>query len=235
MARTGAKIMARILILSTASKTFGTTDQPTGVWYEELATPYYAFADAGHEVVVVTLGGQPIPIDPNSDATGDDAPASVTRFRADPAATALLSAPGKLEDQDIASFDALYIPGGHGAMYDLADSDLVGKLIGTAWDHGKIVASVCHGPAAFAKAVDANGTPIVKGRKVSAFTNAEETAVGLAEAVPFALETRLRDLGAVFEGGPDWAPYSVADGRLVTGQNPASSDSAAQKVLALLA
>lgn len=226
--------MARILILSTASEVLGETGKPTGVWYEELATPYYAFTDAGHEVTLVTLGGKAVPIDPNSDATGEDAPASVSRFRDDEAASALLAAPAKLEDQDIASYEALYIPGGHGAMYDLAESDLVAEVIGKAWDQGKIVASVCHGPAAFAKATDADGAPIVKGRKVSAFTDSEENAVGLADTVPFLLETRLRELGAEFEGGADWQPHSVADGRLVTGQNPASSEGAAEKVLALL-
>ncbi|MCE0505878.1 type 1 glutamine amidotransferase domain-containing protein [Roseivivax sp. GX 12232] len=226
--------MARILILSTASDVLGETGKSTGVWYEELATPYYAFLDAGHEVTLVTLGGKSVPIDPNSDATGEDAPASVTRFREDATATARLEAPGKLEDQDIAEYDALYIPGGHGAMYDLAESDLVAKVIGSAWDQGKVVASVCHGPAAFSKAVDASGAPIVKGRKVSAFTDSEERGVGLAEAMPFLLESRLRELGADFEGVEDWQPHAVADGRLVTGQNPASSEGAAEKVLALL-
>ena len=226
--------MARILILSTASDVLGETGKPTGVWYEELATPYYAFLDAGRQVKLVTLGGKAVPIDPNSDVTGDDAPASVTRFRADPEATALLENPGKLEDEDVTTYDALYIPGGHGAMYDLATSDLVAKVIGTAWDNGKVVASVCHGPAAFAKAVDANGDPIVKGHKVSAFTDSEERGVGLADAVPFLLETRLRELGANFESVADWQPHAVADGRLVTGQNPASSEAAAEKVLALL-
>ncbi|WP_420328903.1 type 1 glutamine amidotransferase domain-containing protein [Mameliella sp.] len=226
--------MARILILSTASDVLGETGKPTGVWYEELATPYYAFLDAGHQVKLVTLGGKAVPIDPNSDVTGDDAPASVTRFRADAEATELLENPGKLEDEDVTTYDALYIPGGHGAMYDLATSDLVAKVIGTAWDNGKVVASVCHGPAAFAQAVDANGDPIVRGRKVSAFTDSEEHGVGLADAVPFLLETRLRELGANFESVADWQPHAVADGRLVTGQNPASSEAAAEKVLALL-
>ena len=226
--------MARILILSTASDVLGETGKPTGVWYEELATPYYAFTDAGHEVTLVTLGGEEVPIDPNSDVTGEDAPASVTRFRADDAATALLAAPAKLEDQDIAAFDALYIPGGHGAMYDLAESDLVAEVVGKAWDQGKVVASVCHGPAAFSKAVDASGAPIVKSRKVSAFTDSEERGVGLAEAMPFLLESRMRELGAAFESVDDWQPHSVADGKLVTGQNPASSEGAADKVLALL-
>jgi putative intracellular protease/amidase len=226
--------MARILILSTASDVLGDTGKPTGVWYEELATPYYAFLDAGHEVTLVTLGGKAIPIDPNSDATGDDAPASVTRFRADAKATALLKTPGRLEDEDVTAYDALYIPGGHGAMFDLAESDVAAKAIGKAWDSGKVVASVCHGPAAFANALDANGDPIVKGRKVSAFTDSEERAVGLVEAVPFLLETRLRELGAEFESAGDWQPHAVVDGRLVTGQNPASSEAAADKVLALL-
>lgn len=226
--------MARILILSTASDVLGDTGNPTGVWYEELTTPYYAFHDAGHEVRLVTLDGKAIPIDPNSDASGDDAPASVTRFRADGQATAMLHNPGRLQDEDVTAYDALYIPGGHGAMFDLAESDLAAKAIGAAWDSGNVVASVCHGPAAFSKAVDANGDPIVKGRKVSAFTDSEEQGVGLAEAVPFLLETRLRGLGAEFESVDDWQPHAVVDGRLVTGQNPASSQAAAEKVLALL-
>ncbi len=226
--------MARILILSTAADVLGDTGNPTGVWYEELASPYYAFLDAGHDVTLVTLGGRPVPIDPNSDVTGEDAPASVTRFRADAVATALLKAPGRLEDEDVTFYDALYIPGGHGAMFDLAESPLAATAIGTAWDSGKIVASVCHGPAAFRMVVDANGVPIVKGRKVTAFTNSEEEAVGLTKAVPFLLETTLRTLGADFQGVDDWRPYAVADGRLVTGQNPASSEAAAQKVLELL-
>ncbi len=226
--------MARILILSTAADVLADTGKPTGVWYEELSSPYYAFLDAGHDVTLVTLGGKAIPIDPNSDVTGDDAPASVTRFRADADATALLEQPGRLEDQDVTAFDALYIPGGHGAMFDLAQSALAASAIGKAWDSGKIVASVCHGPAAFAKVVDANGDSIVKGRKVTAFTDSEEAAVGLVEAVPFLLETKLRELGADFECVDDWQPYAVVDGRLVTGQNPASSEDAAQKVLALL-
>lgn len=226
--------MAQILILSTATDSLGSTGNSTGVWYEELATPYYAFTDAGHNVTLVTLGGRPVPIDPNSDVSGDDAPASVDRFRNDPAATALLSKPGKLEDQKVSDYDAVYIPGGHGAMWDLAESDLVATFLGRAWDAGKVVASVCHGPAAFSKVRDVNGDPIVKGRKVSAFTDSEENSVGLADAVPFLLETRLRELGAVFEGVADWQPHSVADGKLITGQNPASSEGAAQKVLALL-
>ncbi|WP_417741941.1 type 1 glutamine amidotransferase domain-containing protein [Salipiger sp.] len=226
--------MARILILSTASDSLGDTGKPTGVWYEELAAPYYAFLDAGHEVTLVTLGGKAVPIDPNSDVTGDDAPAPVTRFRADETAQAVIKSPAKLEDADLTAYDALYIPGGHGAMYDLAESDLVAKAIGSAWDSGKVVASVCHGPAAFAKVVDANGESIVKGRKVTAFTDSEERAVGLADEVPFLLETKLRELGAIFENVDDWQPHAVTDGKLVTGQNPASSEAAAKQVLALL-
>ncbi|NIZ09505.1 type 1 glutamine amidotransferase domain-containing protein [Pseudooceanicola sp. HF7] len=226
--------MARILILSTAADALGDTGNPTGVWYEELASPYYAFLDSGHEVTLVTLGGKPVPIDPNSDVTGDEAPASVTRFREDAEATALLAKPGRLEDEDVTAYDVLYIPGGHGAMFDLAESAEAAKVIGNAWDSGKIVASVCHGPAAFANVVDANGDPIVKGRKVTAFTDSEEEAVGLTKAVPFLLETKLRELGAEFESVGDWQPHAVADGRLVTGQNPASSEAAAKKVLELL-
>lgn len=226
--------MAKILILSTAHDAMGETGKKTGVWYEELATPYYAFTDAGHEVHVATLDGSAIPIDPNSDETGADAPESVIRFRGDDAAQSVLNAPAKLSNFTPESVDAVYIPGGHGAMWDLAESDALAAFLRDAWEAGKVVASVCHGPAAFVNFRDANGEPVVKGRKVAAFTDSEENAVGLADVVPFLLETRLRELGAEFDGVADWQPHAVADGKLVTGQNPASSGPAADLVLKAL-
>ncbi|MHA3977537.1 type 1 glutamine amidotransferase domain-containing protein [Halovulum sp. GXIMD14794] len=226
--------MAKILILSTAHEAMGETGKKTGVWYEELATPYYAFTDAGHDVHVATLDGSAIPIDPNSDETGADAPESVTRFRGDDAAQSALNAPAKLSDFTPESVDAVYIPGGHGAMWDLAESDALAAFLRDAWEAGKVVASVCHGPAAFVNFRDAKGEPVVKGRKVAAFTDSEENAVGLADVVPFLLETRLRELGAEFDGVADWQPHAVADGKLVTGQNPASSGPAADLVLKAL-
>lgn len=226
--------MAKILILSTAHDAMGETGKKTGVWYEELATPYYAFQDAGHEVHVATLDGSPIPIDPNSDETGQDAPESVTRFRGDQQAQSALEAPRKLAEFTAGGIDAVYIPGGHGAMWDLAESDQLAGFLRDAWESGKIVASVCHGPAAFVNFRDAAGAPVVKGRKVAAFTDSEESAVGLADVVPFLLETRLRELGPEFDGIADWQPHAVADGRLITGQNPASSGPAADLVLKAL-
>jgi putative intracellular protease/amidase len=227
--------MAKILILSTATSQMGGSGKPTGVWFEELATPYYVFRDAGHEVTVATLGGKTIPIDPNSDATGDDAPASVARFRDDRQAMATLEAPSDLGKLDPADFHAVYVPGGHGAMWDLAESEEAARFLSAAWNGGKVVASVCHGPAAFVEVRDADGEHLVKGRTVSAFTDSEERGVGLDGAVPFLLESRLRDQGAVFESAADWQPHAVADGRLITGQNPASSAPAAKLVLEALA
>lgn len=226
--------MAKILILSTAHDAMGDTGKKTGVWYEELATPYYAFRDADHEVHVATLDGSPIPIDPNSDETGEDAPASVTRFRADPQAQKVLEAPAKLDDFSAESVDAVYIPGGHGAMWDLVKSDALAAFLRDVWEGDKVVASVCHGPAAFVHFRDAAGEPVVSGRKVAAFTNSEEDAVGLSDVVPFLLETTLRDLGAKIDSVEDWQPHAVADGKLITGQNPASSGPAAELVLKAL-
>ncbi len=222
--------MSKILILSTAHAALGETGNRTGVWLEELAAPYYALKDAGHEITVATLGGKPIPVDPNSEPQGDGADA---RFKKDGAAMALLDAPASLSDQQPADFDAVLIPGGHGAVWDLAASDEVAQFLSAAWEQGKVLASVCHGPAAFV-GVEVGGEPLVKGRKVSAFTDSEEKGTGLETVVPFLLETRLRELGADFQPGPDMEPKAVQDGRLISGQNPMSSDRVAELLIAQL-
>lgn len=226
--------MADILIISTAHDRLGDTGNKTGVWFEELAKPYFCFRDAGHAVTLATLEGREIPIDPNSDLRGDDAPEAVTRFREDGDAMKRLKSPTRLADHAPEDFDAIFIPGGHGAMWDLADSDQLAEHLGKAWAAGKILASVCHGPAAFVNLRESDGRPVVDGRKLTAFSDSEEEAAGLTDAVPFLLESRLRDLGARFEAGEDWKPKAVAHGRLVTGQNPASSGSAADLVLGML-
>lgn len=222
--------MSKILILSTAHAELGDTGNKTGVWLEELAVPYYALKDAGHDVTVATIGGAPIPVDPNSEPEGDGADA---RFEADEAAMEILSSPAALSEQDPSAFDAVFVPGGHGAVWDLAASDEVARFLSAAWADGKVLASVCHGPAAFV-GVEADGRPLVKGRKVSAFTDSEEEGTGLKDVVPFLLETRLRELGADFQPGPDMEPKAVEDGRLITGQNPMSSGKVAELLVARL-
>lgn len=169
-------------------------------------------------------------MDPNSEPQGDGADA---RFKKDAAAMALLEAPASLSDQRSGDFDAVFIPGGHGAVWDLASSDEVAQFLSAAWEKGKVLASVCHGPAAFV-GVEVNGEPLVKGRKVSAFTDSEEKGTGLEAVVPFLLETRLRELGADFQPGPDMEPKAVQDGRLISGQNPMSSDKVAELLIAQL-
>lgn len=219
--------MSKVLILSTAHGQMGDTGNKTGVWLEELAVPYYALKDAGHEVVVASIGGATIPVDPNSEPEGDDANETAKKFRNNADDMALLENPQSLADQNAADYDAVFVPGGHGAVWDLASSTDVAEFLSEAWSKDKVLASVCHGPAAFVGVHDGDA-PLVKGRKVAAFTDSEEEATGLQEVVPFLLETRLRELGADMQIGADWQPKAVADGRLITGQNPMSSEEVAK-------
>lgn len=220
----------KILIVLTSHARIGETGHTTGVWLEELTTPYYAFIDAGAEVDLASIGGGAVPIDPNSMAE-QDRPESVVRFFDDQVSQHKLGHSLKLEDLSAAPYDAVFLPGGHGTMWDLPESTALAELLTSAFAAGKVVAAVCHGPAGLVNARSPDGTPLVAGRKVSAFTNSEEEAAGLTQAVPFLLETRLRDLGALYESGPDFEPHAVRDGKLVTGQNPASSSRVAQLVL----
>lgn len=218
----------RILMVLTSTARMGTDGEPTGLWLEEFTTPYWAFVDAGAEVTVASTAGGKVPVDPRSLAD-EPPPESVARLRAE--------APGLLDDTaavdvlDPLAYDAVFLPGGHGTMWDLPRSAALAGLIGAAWRNGKVVAAVCHGPAGLIAARDAEGEPLVAGRRVTAFTNAEERAAGLAEAVPFLLESQLAEQGALFEAADPFQPHAIADGRLITGQNPASSGPAAQLVL----
>jgi putative intracellular protease/amidase len=224
----------RVLIVATSHARMGETQTPTGLWVEELAVPYYRFLDAGLEVVLASpLGGQ-APLEPKSiKPTGENDPAS-ERFLADPAARAVTAATLRLSELDAAEFDAVFFPGGHGTMWDLPVDASVRAAVEAAEAAGKVIAAVCHGPAGLVTALRPDGQPLVAGRRVTAFTNAEEDAVGLSDVVPFLLETRLRELGGVFHAGPDWQPHAVRDGRLITGQNPASSAAVADHVLQAL-
>lgn len=225
----------RILMILTSSATMGTGGEPTGLWFEELATPFTTFVDAGAAVALASIAGGPAPIDPRSlKPKGENAP-SVERFLADAAASAALAAPLPLSDAAAEDYDAVFLPGGHGTMWDLPRSDALAGLLGTAWAAGRVVAAVCHGPAGLVRATDGTGAPLVRGRRVTAFSDSEERAVGLADQVPFLLETRLRDLGARYERAADFQPFALSDGRLVTGQNPASSALTARLTLDALA
>ena len=223
----------KILMVLTSHDQLGDTGKKTGFWLEEFAAPYYAFKDAGADVTLVSpQGGQP-PLDPKSDEP--DAQTDATRrFKADAQAQAALAHTGKLSELSGKGFDALFYPGGHGPLWDLAeDADSI-KLIESMAAAGKIVSAVCHAPGVLRHVKTANGTPLVQGKKVTGFTNTEEAAVQLTNIVPFLVEDMLVKNGGQYSKGADWAPYVVIDDKLITGQNPASSEPAALAVLRLL-
>jgi putative intracellular protease/amidase len=223
----------KILMVLTSHDDLGDTGNKTGFWLEEFAAPYYVFRDAGAEITLASpKGGQP-PLDPNSD--GEDAQTNATRrFKADDAAQAALARTVALSDVAAEEFDAIFYPGGHGPLWDLAEDSDSKALIEAFAAKGRPVGAVCHAPAVFRHTKGADGTPLVSGKTVTGFTNTEEEAVGLTGVVPFLVEDMLRDNGADYQRGDDWGSFVVADGTLVTGQNPASSEEAAKRLLALL-
>ena len=222
-----------ILMVLTSHDRLGDTGKKTGFWLEEFAAPYYVFKDAGAESTLASpRGGQP-PLDPKSDEPEAQTEAT-TRFRTDAASSAALARTLPLAAVDPSRFDAVFYPGGHGPMWDLAESDESARLIESFARADKPVAAVCHAPAALRHVKGTDGRPLVDGKQVTGFTNSEEEGVGLTHVVPFLLEDMLRQAGAQFVRGPDWQPHVVTDGRLVTGQNPASSEAAARALLALL-
>ncbi|RZQ55753.1 type 1 glutamine amidotransferase domain-containing protein [Pseudidiomarina tainanensis] len=220
----------KILMVLTSHEQLGDSGHKTGFWAEEFAAPYYAFKDAGAEVVLASpKGGQP-PIDPNSEQSDAQTNATVRLFE-DEAAMDQLANTLKLSEVTADKFDAIFYPGGHGPLWDLSQDPLSIGLIQQFWEQEKPVAAVCHAPAVLINAKTPAGEPIVKGRKVSGFTNSEEAAVGLTEVVPFLLEDKLKELGGLYEKVDDWKPYAVVDGNLITGQNPASSETVAEALL----
>ena len=222
-----------ILMVLTSHDQLGDTGKKTGFWLEEFAAPYYVFKDAGANITVVSpAGGQP-PLDPSSDAPDSQTDAT-RRFKADSAAQAVLAHTGKLADVSGADFDALFYPGGHGPLWDLAEDALSIKLIESMAAAGKTVSAVCHAPGVLKNVKAADGSPLVKGKKVTGFTNTEEAAVKLTDIVPFLVEDMLTKNGGLYSKGADWQPYVVTDGKLITGQNPASSEAAAHAVLSQL-
>ena len=223
-----------ILMVLTSHDRLGDTGKKTGFWLEEFAAPYYVFKDAGAEITIASpKGGQP-PLDPKSDEL--DAQTDATRrFRGDPAATAALAATHVLAEITVADFDAVFYPGGHGPLWDLATDAHSIALIEEALAHDTPVGLVCHAPGVLKNVHAVDGSPLIKGRKVAGFTNGEEAAVGLTDVVPFLVEDMLKAEGGEYSKGPDWSSYAVEDGQLITGQNPASSAEVAQRLLARLA
>lgn len=223
----------KILMVLTSHDKLGETGKKTGFWLEEFAAPYYVFKDAGAEITLASpKGGQP-PLDPTSDA--EDAQTEATkRFKADEAAQQELAQTTVLSTVSAEGFDAIFYPGGHGPLWDLAEDADSKALIETFAISDRPIGAVCHAPAVFKHPKGPDGKALVTGRKVTGFTNTEEAAVGLTDVVPFLVEDMLKSNGGVYEKAADWASFVVTDGKLVTGQNPASSNEAARKLLSLL-
>lgn len=225
--------MKKVLMVLTSHDQLGDTGRKTGFWLEELAAPYYAFQDAGADIVLASpAGGQP-PLDPKSNEPSSQTDAT-RRFDADPAATAQLADTVKLDSVDPVAFDTVFYPGGHGPLWDLAEDRHSIALIESFLGAGKPVALVCHAPGVLRHVKTPDGRPLVEGKRVTGFTNTEEAGVGLTDIVPFLVEDELKAKGGVYSKGDDWGPYVVRDGLLITGQNPASSAEAARLLLEAL-
>jgi putative intracellular protease/amidase len=223
----------KILMVLTSHDQLGNTGKKTGFWLEEFAAPYYAFKDAGAQLTLASpKGGQP-PLDPKSDEP--DAQTDATeRFRKDSAAQSALASTVLLSSVKAGDYDAIFYPGGHGPLWDLAEDKHSVALIEAFYNAGKPVAAVCHAPGVLRHARSADGQPLVKGKQVTGFTNSEEDAVQLTDVVPFLVEDELKAKGGIFSKGPDWASHVLTDGLLLTGQNPASSQATAEALLAKL-
>jgi putative intracellular protease/amidase len=219
-----------ILMVLTSHFRLGNTEKLTGYWLEEFAAPYYVFKDAGADVTIASpMGGKP-PLDPKSDEPSAQTDAT-RRFKQDAAAQNALANTTPLKNVSATGFDAVFYPGGHGPVWDLTENAYSIKLIEAMLAAHKTVAAVCHAPSVFRHVKDADGNSVVKNKRVTGFSNSEESAVGLSDVVPFLLEDMLVKEGAQFSKGPDWEAYVVSDGLLVTGQNPASSELVASTLL----
>jgi len=224
----------KILMVLTSHDTLGNTGRKTGFWLEELAAPYYAFKDAGAEIVLASpKGGQP-PLDPKSNEPSFQTELT-RRFEGDAAAKAQLASTVRLDSVKSRDFDTVFYPGGHGPMWDLAEDQHSIELIESFCAAGKPVALVCHAPGALRHVKTRDGKPLVQGKKVTGFTDTEEEAVGLTKVVPFLVEDELKAKGGIFSKTEDWGVHVVTDGLLITGQNPASSGPAAKVLLETLA
>ncbi len=222
-----------LLMVLTSHSELGNTGYKTGFWIEEFAAPYYIFKDAGAEITLASpKGGQP-PVDPKSAEPSNQTDAT-KRFDADKVLQQSLAHTKKLSDVSADDFNAVFYPGGHGPLWDLTtDNDSI-QLIEKFLKNNKPVAAVCHAPAVLLHVKDESDDPFIEGKKVTGFTNSEEEAVQLAKVVPFLLEDELKSKGGIYSKKEDWASYVVTDGLLITGQNPASSKEAAEKLLELL-
>jgi putative intracellular protease/amidase len=225
--------MKKVLFVLPSHDQLGNTGKKTGFWLEEFASPFYEFIDNGYDVTIASpKGGQP-PVDPKSNLE-EWQTESTRRFQKDKSAQEKLANTLVLSQVSANDYDALFLPGGHGPMWDLSVDKNLKKLVEDFYFGRKIVTAVCHGPAGLLQATDKDGNSIFKDKKVTGFTNNEEVAVQLDKVVPFLLEDRMKELGGKFEEGENFKPFVVSDGQLITGQNPASSFLAAKKVIEIL-
>ena len=225
--------MKKVLFVLTSHEDLGNTGEKTGFWIEEFAAPYYLLKDKGVDLTLASpKGGQP-PIDPKSDAPDAQTPATI-RYKSDAETQKALSQTHKLSEVSQADYDAVFYPGGHGPLWDLAEDKDSIALIESFIKNNKTVAAVCHAPAVFRHTKNENGKPLVDGKKVTGFTNTEEEAVQLTDIVPFLVEDMLKENGGIYSKKGDWESYTVEDGLLITGQNPASSEAVAEILLGRL-
>ncbi len=220
----------KILFVLTSHDQLGNTGEKTGFWIEEFASPYYYLVDKGVEVTLASPnGGQP-PIDPTSDKPENQTESTI-RFKADKELQEKLSKTHKLSEVSSEDYDAVFYPGGHGPLWDLAESETSAKLIESFYNSNKPVSFVCHAPAALKHVKNSDGEPLVKGKKVTGFTNTEEELVKLTDVVPFLVEDMLKENGGIYSKKGDFEEYALEDGLLITGQNPASSEKVAEILL----
>jgi putative intracellular protease/amidase len=225
--------MKKVLIVLPSHDQLGNTGQKTGFWLEEFTDPYYKFIDSGYEVTIASPRGGKPPVDPKS-TQKENQSESTQRFERDKSAQVKLENTLVLSQVSANDYDTLFLPGGHGPMWDLSSDENMKKIVEDFYSDKKIVSAVCHGPAGLLQATDRNGNSILKGKKITGFTNNEESAVGLTKTVPFSLENRMKELGGKFEKGQDFKPFVISDGQLITGQNPKSALPAAEKVIEIL-
>ena len=222
--------MKNVLFVLTSHDELGNTGEKTGFWVEEFAAPYYLLKDKGVNITLASpKGGQP-PIDPKSNEPDFQTPAT-KRYFEDKETMELMANTKKLTEVNADDFDAVFYPGGHGPLWDLAESETSATLIESFYSSNKPVAAVCHAPGVFKNVKDQNGEPLVKGKQVTGFTNTEEEAVQLTDVVPFLVEDMLKEKGGVYSKKDDWSEYAIEDGLLITGQNPASSELVAEMLL----
>ncbi len=227
---------AKIAIITTSHNRMGTDPkaEATGTWSEEFTAPYYALTDNGASVDVYSVKGGEIPFDPRSFSRKGDNEASVERYLEDDHLQQLVRTSKPLSALNIFDYDAIFLPGGHGVMWDFSPNSELAEAVSQALGSGRLVASVCHGPAGLLGASDANGNSLLEGRQMAGFSNSEERASGFADVVPFSLETELKARGAHYQSGADFEPFALRNGNLITGQNPASSQRVAELLITAL-